>query len=234
MTLCKQEGIFINRPEIEPPVDGCVYAMSVRIGIVEYGETVYYDGQSVMYVIYVENTGTCDLENITLTDETSENTWNISALAEGEIYEVYSEHVITGEDIEQEGAFLFVTADCAEAHAQTHQTVYVPSAKNDISGNIWADTEGDWQVGDNIPINVGVYNVGNTNVWDLILYISDGSREEEFTIPFMSPRQTEHFQIIHTVTASDHYGFSVDAVFVWVDIDNTVWSERIIRTFTID
>lgn len=208
MTLCKQDGIFIERPEPEPPVDGCVYAMTVDIGVIYqpyYG--VYCRGDTVMYMLYIENVGTCELTDVVLTDETGGSEFTIPVLAPGEVQEFYSEYIVEPTDIENGEVYLFVTADSNETHTQTHKSAPVDSPNMTFYDYIYANDRDQWTwtVGETVELFADVENTGNIDFKyaKIRLYVDedDGYVEEEISV--MHPMEEFTLNLNYTLTQED-------------------------------
>lgn len=209
MTLCKQDGIFIERPEPEPPVGGCVYAMSVDIGVIYpypiYGD--YYLGETVMYMLYIENVGTCELTDVVLTDETGGSEFTIPVIAPGEVQEFYSEYIVEPKDIENGEVYLFATADSNETHAQTHESLSVESPVVDFHTYMYANDRDQWTwtVGETVEIFAEVQNAGNIDFKhaNIRLYVNedDGYVEEEISV--MHPMEKFTLNLNYTLTQED-------------------------------
>lgn len=222
MALCKQEGIFIERPDPVEPVDECVYAMSVDIGVIYEPWQGFYDfGQTVMYMIYVENIGTCELTDIVATDETGGSEFTIPVLAPGEIQEFYSEYVVTSSDIVNQEIYLFVSADSAETHAQTHMKISTQDVQDylyltfDSNESEWA-----WTVGENVTIELQVSVGINVDLKYVEISLSDIVSLVTEEIPVMVVGEERIMQLTHTITQDDiDNGFTAYADARWLRPD---------------
>ncbi len=221
MALCKQEGIFIERPDPVEPVDECVYAMSVRIGVIGDDEgliagEVYY-GNEIMYLIHVENTGTCELTNIVLTDETGGSEWTIPSLSPREMYEVYGSYTVQSSDIANGEVFLFVYADSDETHAQTHMKFSTDNIQDYLY--LWFNnnvSEWAWTVGENVTINLQVSIGGNVDLKYVEVSLSDLVSDVTEEMPVMVVGEERIMQLTHNITQEDiDNGFTAYANASW-------------------
>lgn len=218
--LCKQDGIFIERPKYDTPIEGCVEALSVRIRVLYGGEAWGYDiNDTVPYMIYVENTGTCDLTDVVLTDALG-NEINIPSLEQGEVYQMISQYVVTASDIAWQEAYLFVSADSDDAHAQTHQYVPVAFIVNDFDFEIYTQEPIVWTLGTVVTIIAVITNTGNT-VWDGVILdlLDSGTGITEETVGRVEPGEQYTITLKHTLNQNDlDVGLSVTAEAIGVDV----------------
>lgn len=239
--LCKQDGIFIERPNIEPPGDGCVYAMEINIGEVMNRDWIYpifNYGYVVLYRIYVENTGTCELTNVVVTDEKSGNVWTVGDFAPGEIFEGYVSYEIQASDIEEGELFLFAYADAIgdgnNIHVQTHTVEVTETPYTYAYVDFYSIDTGDWEWidGERVTIEVMFESSSNVNLRYVTARLTDHNDTDKERYQIIAPTEWNTLSIEHTITTAEiSNGFNVDFYLTGFRPDGTYYTYSGSRRF---
>ena len=141
-------------------------------------EQGYALGEKIIYKITATNDGNVTVNNVVITDELTEDTWDIGSLTPGASYEVTAEYEVTEADIHNGSVVNVATATGTTTDPENPDPEVVPGRTEDKTetpdpsmsvNKTMTSTNTVYRVGDAITYRIVVTNTGNVTLNDVVV-----------------------------------------------------------------
>ena len=174
---------------------------------------IYKSGETIQYVITVENDGNLTLTNVkiedALTGNAGDNAWTIDTLAPGETKTFEASYTVTEADVVAGKVVNNVTGKAENPDPDKPETPVTPGEKEDPvetpNPNLTvvkiSDKTGEVKLGDKITYTITVTNNGNVTISGVKL--NDSLTGDDWTLGDIKPGETVTKTATYTVTEKD-------------------------------
>ena len=174
---------------------------------------IYKLGETINYVITVENDGNLTLTNVkiedALTGNAGENAWTIDTFAPGEKQTFETSYVVTEADVIAGKVVNNATGEAENPDPKKEETPVTPGEKEDpvetpnpgLTVIKTSDKTGEVKLGDKITYTITVTNNGNVTISGVKL--EDSLTGDDWTLGNIKPGETVTKKTTYTVTEKD-------------------------------
>ena len=174
---------------------------------------IYKLGETIQYVITVENDGNLTLTNVkiedALTGNAGENAWTIDTFAPGETQTFEASYVVTEADVIAGKVVNNATGEAENPDPKKEETPVTPGEKEDpvetpnpgLTVIKTSDKTGEVKLGDKITYTITVTNNGNVTISGVKL--EDSLTGDDWTLGNIKPGETVTKKTTYTVTEKD-------------------------------
>lgn len=174
---------------------------------------IYKLGETINYVITVENDGNLTLTNVkiedALTGNAGENAWTIDTFAPGETQTFEASYVVTEADVIAGKVVNNATGEAENPDPKKEETPVTPGEKEDpvetpnpgLTVIKTSDKTGEVKLGDKITYTITVTNNGNVTISGVKL--EDSLTGDDWTLGNIKPGETVTKKTTYTVTEKD-------------------------------
>ena len=174
---------------------------------------IYKLGETIQYVITVENDGNLTLTNVkiedALTGNAGENAWTIDTFAPGETQTFEASYVVTEADVIAGKVVNNATGEAENPDPKKEETPVTPGEKEDpvetpnpgLTVIKTSDKTGEVKLGDKITYTITVTNNGNVTISGVKL--EDSLTGDDWTLGNIKPGETVTKNTTYTVTEKD-------------------------------
>ena len=174
---------------------------------------IYKLGETINYVITVENDGNLTLTNVkiedALTGNAGENAWTIDTFAPGETQTFETSYVVTEADVIAGKVVNNATGEAENPDPKKEETPVTPGEKEDpvetpnpgLTVIKTSDKTGEVKLGDKITYTITVTNSGNVTISGVKL--EDSLTGDDWTLGNIKPGETVTKKTTYTVTEKD-------------------------------
>ena len=174
---------------------------------------IYKLGETINYVITVENDGNLTLTNVkiedALTGNAGENAWTIDTFAPGETQTFETSYVVTEADVIAGKVVNNATGEAENPDPKKEETPVTPGEKEDpvetpnpgLTVIKTSDKTGEVKLGDKITYTITVTNNGNVTISGVKL--EDSLTGDDWTLGNIKPGETVTKKTTYTVTEKD-------------------------------